>query len=186
VAGETAVVPYKEEWPRLFEVEKETLERVLGLWLTDGIHHVGSTAVPGLAAKPVIDMIAGVRSLEEAAAARRPLAALGYAYGEHRPEALWFHKPARDDWWESTHSLHLTEAGSDLWRERLAFRDALRTDPELAAAYARWKFAHAARVGDARPYRDSKTLFVASVLAGKGIQYRQDRRTTLAVRPASG
>src|SRR5690349_21746029 len=119
------LVPYDDTWPGLFEAERETLEDVLAPWLRDGIHHVGSTAVAGLAAKPVIDMIAGVARLEEAAAALEPLAAVGYLYGKHRPEALWFRKPA-GDWWEATHSLHLTEPGSDLWRERLAFRDALR------------------------------------------------------------
>jgi GrpB-like predicted nucleotidyltransferase (UPF0157 family) len=175
VLGETAVVPYDVEWPRLFGLEREALERVLAPWLGDGVHHVGSTAVPGLAAKPVIDMVAGVRSLEEAAAAREPLSALGYAYGEHRPEALWFRKPDGGEWWQSSHSLHLTEAGSDLWRERLAFRDALRADPDLAAEYERWKLAHASRIADPSPYSTSKTPFVASVLAGRGIQLQPDQ-----------
>ncbi len=92
-----------------------------------------STAVAGLAAKPVIDMIAGVARLQDAGAALEPLAALGCVYGEHRPDALWLRKPG-GNWWEATHSLHLTEPGSDLWRERLAFRDALRADEALTDA----------------------------------------------------
>jgi GrpB-like predicted nucleotidyltransferase (UPF0157 family) len=55
-----AVVPYDPEWPRRFEGERALLEQVLAPWLEDGIHHVGSTAIPGLAAKPIIDMVAGV------------------------------------------------------------------------------------------------------------------------------
>jgi GrpB-like predicted nucleotidyltransferase (UPF0157 family) len=62
--------------------------------------------------------------LEAARAAFEPLRALGYRYHEHRPEAHAFSKPESGaDWWEQTHHLHLTEPGSDLWRERLAFRD---------------------------------------------------------------
>jgi GrpB-like predicted nucleotidyltransferase (UPF0157 family) len=167
------VVPYDHAWPRRFEVEREILAGVLEPWLCDGIHHVGSTAVPGLAAKPVIDMIAGVRRLEAATSAREPLEALGYVYGGHRPEALWFRKPA-GDWWEVTHALHLTEPGSDLWRERLAFRDALRADTALAAEYGQWKLTHAARQGDPAPYGAGKTAFVRSVLARRGIVVKPD------------
>jgi GrpB-like predicted nucleotidyltransferase (UPF0157 family) len=96
---------------------------------------VGSTAVPGLAAKPVIDMIAGVRDLEAARAAFERLRSLGYQYRAHRPEAHCLHKPDGAQWWQATHHLHLTEPGSDIWRERLAFRDALRADSALAAEY---------------------------------------------------
>jgi GrpB-like predicted nucleotidyltransferase (UPF0157 family) len=158
----SVVVPYDPAWPRLFEEERERLETALASWLEGGIHHIGSTAVPGLAAKPIIDMLAGVRNLAEARAAEEPLAALGYAYREHRPEAHLFVK--------ETCGVHLTERGSDLWRERLAFRDALRSDPELRREYAEWKRTH----GGGKPYTASKTPFVARVLAGAGIQLKPD------------
>lgn len=174
VYREGVLVPYRDEWPRLFAAEMENLKRVLAPWLSGEIHHVGSTAVPGLAAKPIIDMLAEVKSLKDAWEAREPLAALGYVYGEHRPEALWFHKPGEGGWVEQTHALHLTEPGSDLWRERIAFRDALRADPQLAAAYERWKLDHAANPTDAAPYTASKTAFVTSVLAQNGIAVRSD------------
>jgi GrpB-like predicted nucleotidyltransferase (UPF0157 family) len=103
--GSSLIASASDEWPRLFEAEREALERVLAPWLEGGIHHVGSTAVPGLAAKPVIDIVAGVRRLDAAPEADGPLAALGYAHGEHRPEARWFRKPAGSPWWEATHSL---------------------------------------------------------------------------------
>jgi GrpB-like predicted nucleotidyltransferase (UPF0157 family) len=114
------VVPYDPDWPRQFEEERALLEGVLAPWLQAGVHHVGSTAVPGLSAKPIIDMIAGVRDLEEARAALEPLRELSYHYRPHRPGAHCFHKPESPGWWEETHHLHLTEPGSDLWVERLA------------------------------------------------------------------
>jgi GrpB-like predicted nucleotidyltransferase (UPF0157 family) len=64
--GAIVLVPYNPEWPERFESERALLERVLAPWLEGGIHHIGSTAIPGIAAKPVIDMMAGVRDLEEA------------------------------------------------------------------------------------------------------------------------
>jgi GrpB-like predicted nucleotidyltransferase (UPF0157 family) len=66
------VVPYDREWPRLFEVERARLEDVLAPWLEQGIHHIGSTSVPDLAAKPIIDMIAGVQNLEKPAQRSNP------------------------------------------------------------------------------------------------------------------
>jgi GrpB-like predicted nucleotidyltransferase (UPF0157 family) len=170
-----AVVPYDPEWPRRFEAERAVLEAALDPWLEGGIHHVGSTAVPGLAAKPVIDMIGGVRDLEEARAALPPLAELGYRQREHRPEAHAFSKPAGAEWWQATHGLHLTEPGSDLWRERLAFREALRADAELAAEYQEWKLRHARGAGAPVAYDADKRPFVARVLADAGIALKPDR-----------
>jgi GrpB-like predicted nucleotidyltransferase (UPF0157 family) len=130
-----AIVPYDPAWPRHFEVERVLLERVLAPWLEGGIHHIGSTAIPGIAAKPIIDIIAGVRDFEETRAAFDPLRQHSYHYAPHRPGiAHHFDKPALRSS-QQTHGLHLTEPGSDLWRERLAFRDALRGDPELVAEY---------------------------------------------------
>jgi GrpB-like predicted nucleotidyltransferase (UPF0157 family) len=165
------IVRYDTEWPRRFEAERELLERVLAPWLEGGIHHIGSTAVPGLAAKPVIDMIAGVRDLDEARAAFDPLREQSYFYEAHRPGiAHHFAKPAlalRG----RTHHLHLTEPGSDLWRERLAFRDALRSDPELAAEYEALKMQLAGEHGaDVAIYTSGKRALVARVLATEGIQ----------------
>jgi GrpB-like predicted nucleotidyltransferase (UPF0157 family) len=157
------VVAYDPVWPRLFDEERAQLEVALAPWLSAGVHHVGSTSVPGLVAKPIIDMIAGVRSLEESDAAFPVLQELGYTYRVHRPEAHSFHVP------EKFH-LHLTEPGSDLWRERLAFRDALRSDPELRREYAEWKQAH--RGVDS--YTASKRPLVFRVLAEQGIDLKPD------------
>jgi GrpB-like predicted nucleotidyltransferase (UPF0157 family) len=164
------VVPYDPEWPRRFEAERALLERVLEPWLEGGIHHVGSTAIPGVASKPIIDMIAGVRDLEGARAAFDPLGEQSYVSTPHRPGiAHHFSKPtARLS--ETTHGLHLTEPGSDLWRERLYFRDALRRDSSLAAEYEALKLRLAQEHNeDPAAYTAGKRAFVADVLASAGI-----------------
>lgn len=164
------VVPYDGAWPRRFESERSLLERVLAPWLFGGIHHVGATSVPGLAAKPVIDMLAGVRDLDEARAAFDPLRQHGYVETPHRPRiAHHFSKPS-PRLSHATHGLHLTEPGSDLWRERLAFRDALRADAALAGEYQALKLRLAEQhPTDVAAYTAGKRPFVARVLAGVGI-----------------
>jgi GrpB-like predicted nucleotidyltransferase (UPF0157 family) len=166
------VLPYDPEWALRFEVESAMLERVLAPWLEGGVHHIGSTAVPGLPAKPIIDIIAGVRDLDEARAASERLALLGYAWHAHRPEAHAFFKPA--DGSTQTHHLHLTEPGSNLWRERLAFRDALLADPALVAEYAAWKARHADGTSPDAGYSGSKRALVLRVLAEAGIELKPD------------
>jgi GrpB-like predicted nucleotidyltransferase (UPF0157 family) len=164
-----ALSSYDSEWPRRFDEERRLLEPVLAPWLDGGIHHVGSTAIPGVSAKPIIDMIAGVRDLEEARAVFEPLATLSYHYGPHRPdEAHWFGKPSRSN---RTHHLHLTVPGSALWRERLTFRDALRADAALAAEYEALKLHLATEhPDDIVAYTHGKTAFIARVLAPAGIE----------------
>jgi GrpB-like predicted nucleotidyltransferase (UPF0157 family) len=155
------VVPYDPAWPELFAAERVRLERALRPWLESGIHHIGSTAVPGLAAKPIVDMLAGVRDLEQARDAFEPLARLGYAYFSHRPEAHACRRPG--------YGVHLTVPGSAIWNERLAFRDALRADPALVAEYAAWKERHLAPPGEPGPYTADKRPLVLRVLAEAGI-----------------
>jgi GrpB-like predicted nucleotidyltransferase (UPF0157 family) len=107
-------------------------------------------------------MIAGVRDLGESRDAFAPLGELGYAYRVHRPEAHSLHRPG--------YHLHLTEPDSDLWRERLAFRDALRADPALRREYAAWKLEH----GGPEGYSETKWPFVARVLGDAGIELKPD------------
>ena len=167
--GSIAIVPYDPEWPRRFEAERKLLERVLAPWLEGGIHHIGSTAIPGLAAKPMIDMMAGVHDLEEARAAFDPLREESYEYTPHRPRTHHFSKPPGPPWAHQC-QLHLTEPGSDLWVERLAFRDALRADAQLAREYEELKLRLAEEhSADGRAYTVAKRPFVARVLAHAGI-----------------
>ena len=160
------VVPYDPEWPRLFEAERALLERVLAPWLEAGVHHVGSTSVPGLAAKPIVDMMAGVHDLEDARATHELLGERGYLHTPHRP-GFAHHFSG------TSFGLHLTEPGSDLWRERLAFRDALRGSPALVAEYEALKLRLAQEHDtDIAAYTGGKRAFVARVLADKGIELR--------------
>jgi GrpB-like predicted nucleotidyltransferase (UPF0157 family) len=165
------VVAYDPDWPRRFEAERELLERILAPWLEGGVHHVGSTAIPGIAAKPIVDMIAGVRDLEEARAAFDPLREHGYVHAPHRPGiSHHFAKPS-PRLGKTTHGLHLTEPGSDLWRERLAFRDVLRSDSGLRAEYEQLKLRLAATCReDGSAYVAGKRAFVARVLATVGLE----------------
>jgi GrpB-like predicted nucleotidyltransferase (UPF0157 family) len=170
-SGSVALVAYDAEWPRRFEGERALLERVLAPWLENGIHHVRSTAIPGIAAKPVIDMIAGLRDFEEARAAFDPLREQSYVHTPHRPGiAHHFSKPS-PRLPETQCGLHLTEPGSDLWRERLAFRDALRNDPALSAEYQALKLRLEEEYRlDLSAYTAGKRDFVVGVLANLGIQ----------------
>jgi GrpB-like predicted nucleotidyltransferase (UPF0157 family) len=166
-----SIVPYDAKWPTRFEAERVVLERVLAPWLQGGIHHVGSTAIPGVVAKPIIDMMAGVRDLDQARAAFDPLRKQSYLFAPHRPGiAHHFAKPSLR-LSEMTHGLHLTEPGSDLWHERLAFRDALRGDPALAAEYEALKQRLAEEyASDVDAYTAGKRAFVARVLARTRLQ----------------
>ncbi len=163
-------MPYSDDWPAAFEREAVLLREALGPWLVGGVHHIGSTAVPGLAAKPILDMLAGVRDLDAAREAVPALGDLGYTHAEHRPhEAVWFYKQAGADYRLRTHQLHLTTVNSDLWRERLAFRDALRADSRLRDEYQALKESLARDTSDVAEYTKGKREFVARVLGEAGI-----------------
>lgn len=159
------LAPPDPSWPARFEEEREALEASIGKWVGGGIHHVGSTAVPGLEAKPIIDILAGVRDLESARACFKPLAQLGYLYAPYLPEEMhWFCKP---DPAHRTHHLHLVPAGSRRFREELSFRDRLRADPKLAAEYAILKRDLAERYREDREtYTEAKGEFIRAVLVG--------------------
>ncbi|WDE05667.1 GrpB family protein [Thalassomonas viridans] len=128
---------YNPEWPAMFAAEKAFLAKLLPQFVTGGIEHVGSTSVPGLAAKPVIDIMLGVKSLADSRDAIAILSANGYCYYPYKSEVMhWFCKPMPEI---RTHHLHLVPFNSPLWLERLAFRDHLRKHPEDAAEYSELK-----------------------------------------------
>ena len=158
------IVAYDPEWPSRFAAERELLLDTLGPWLAGEIEHVGSTAVHGLAAKPVIDVMAPVASLEESRPALDRLARIDYWYAPYREDVEhWFCKPSPG---HRTHHLHLVPLGSPLWNEMLAFRDALRADAALAREYGELKGRLAFQFRDDREaYTDAKEPFVARVLA---------------------
>lgn len=140
------------------------LSDTLGRWLTGPIEHIGSTAVPGLAAKPVIDIMAGVESLESSRPAIAAAADLGYCYCPYRPESEhWFCKPSVAF---RTHHLHLVPCGTALWREALAFRDYLRAHPAIALEYEELKRILAQRHRlNREAYTEAKGPFIARITA---------------------
>lgn len=156
-------------WPERFEVERAKLEDAIGGWVVGGIHHVGSTAVPGLEAKPIIDILVGVRDLETSRECFGPLSALGYQYAPYLPEEMhWFCKP---DPAHRTHHLHLVPAQSKRYRDELAFRDLLSEDQDLAEEYAALKCQLAAAHSDDREaYTDGKSSFIATALSRGSFQ----------------
>ncbi len=157
------VVAYDQSWPALFEAERTILSEILRPWLTGPIEHVGSTAVPGLPAKPVIDLMAGVDTLEASRSALRPLEDFGYHYAPYRAELMhWLCKPGL---YVRTHHLHLVPFRSPLWDERLRFRDCLRSTPAVADEYAALKYQLAEiHRFDREAYTQAKGAFIAQVL----------------------
>lgn len=164
MAAVIELVAYDPSWPQKFEAERAILETLLAPWLAGKIEHIGSTAVPLMPAKPVIDIVAPVHSLGASRPAISVLTGAGYAYWPYKPELMhWFCKPSPE---LRTHHLHLVPVESPLWRERLDFRDALRADPALAAEYAELKRRLAEQHRhDREAYTEAKTPFVQQVLS---------------------
>ena len=122
--------------------------------------------MPGLCAKPILDVLVSVPDFEDAKQLVEPLHALGYELrpDEEIPDRHYYRRPPGGEL--RTHHLSLAEPGSQYHRVTLAFRDALRRDPELAASYARLKVALADKFPRDRPaYIEGKTQFVMQVLA---------------------
>jgi GrpB-like predicted nucleotidyltransferase (UPF0157 family) len=155
---------YDPAWPGDFEREHLRLAAALSEWLAGPIEHIGSTAVPGLRAKHIIDIMAGVHTLDDSRPAISTAARLQYVYFPYRTDVMhWFCKPSPG---ERTHHLQVIPIDSQLWLDRLAFRDHLRQHPMVAAEYAVLKAELANRFRtDREAYTDAKAPFVARVLA---------------------
>jgi GrpB-like predicted nucleotidyltransferase (UPF0157 family) len=158
------IAVYDPGWPVKFEAERAALQECIGPWAVGGIHHVGSTSVPGLPAKPVIDILVGVETLDHSRPCIEKVASLNYVYWPYRSDVMhWFCKPSSV---RRTHHLHLIPVGSRHYLDELAFRDALRGDEVLAGRYAALKHDLAARFrGDREAYTQHKAPFVEEVLA---------------------
>ena len=130
--GTVRLSPYSADWPRLFEEEKVLLQAAVGPYVLD-IQHVGSTSIPGIPAKPIIDIGIAVENFEEAAVCIAPIEALGYTYkGENGiPRRHYFSKGI-----PRTHHIHINEINSPAWENHILFRDYLIQHPEVGQEYS--------------------------------------------------
>jgi GrpB-like predicted nucleotidyltransferase (UPF0157 family) len=169
------IVAYDPRWPELFEAEAGLIRQALGP-LAVRIDHHGSTAVPGLAAKAIIDIQVSVPSLQPLDAFGPPLEAIGYLHVPHADDAFcpFFHRPAD---WPHTHHVHVVESGGGEERRTLAFRDYLRAHADAAREYERLKRTLAAqsiatdresREAYARAKADFIGRIVATALSERG------------------
>ncbi len=161
------LVPYDPEWARRYDSVITSLEPLLHRWLTGGLHHVGSTAVPGLAAKPVVDILAGVASLERARPCIEILRDAGWWYAPFRHDDMhWFCAPSPS---HRQFHLHVAETDGRWYHDELAFRDVLREDPRVARQYEALKVSLARRhPNDREAYTQGKTDFIRSTLQAAG------------------
>ena len=158
------IVEYNPEWPLAFEREAAAILKACHPWVIE-VHHVGSTAVPGLAAKPVLDIMPVAAGPAEAFEAVSRMTALGYrCLGEYGiPGRLYFEKTV--DGREVAHA-HMFPVGHPAIRTHLAFRDYLRTHPDAARDYERLKRDLAAKHrNDREAYTDAKAAFIEGIIA---------------------
>jgi GrpB-like predicted nucleotidyltransferase (UPF0157 family)/ubiquinone/menaquinone biosynthesis C-methylase UbiE len=172
------VVPYDPAWPEAFEAERRRIAEALG-GVAIRIEHNGSTAVPGLAAKPVIDIQIAVARLRPSEPYVSALASLGYTHVPHEDDARcpFFHRPAT---WPHSHHVHVVEAGGEEERRTLAFRDYLRTHPAAAGEYESLKRRLASQFGAGdevarEQYADAKTAFVEQIVARAAVETHYER-----------
>ena len=167
--GEVVVVPHDPRWHTLFARASDELHAALGASIL-AVHHVGSTAVSGLCAKPVLDVLVSISDFARGVDLVPQLAALGYEFRpaeETRDRHFFRHMNGTV---RSQH-LSLAEPTSRHHKITLAFRDALRADPQLAQAYADLKLELARRFPHDRPaYIEGKSGFIADVLAKGGLE----------------
>lgn len=166
-AGSVEVKPYDPRWPHEFERVRAELATALPPWISS-IEHVGSTAVPWLVAKPIIDILVTVPEFSRALQLRPILESLGFEFRpqDELPDRLYFPRTEKG---LRVHHVSVSEANSRHSVNSRTFRDALRRDPELAARYGELKRQLARDVGTIRfAYLNGKTDFILSVLEEHG------------------
>jgi GrpB-like predicted nucleotidyltransferase (UPF0157 family) len=165
------VTNYDVAWPGRFAEQRDQLETSLQPWLHGPVEHVGSTAVPDLAAKPIIDIAAPVRSMVEAHRAIPVLEQAGWWYWPSDPNGswrLWFLRPRPET---RTHHLYLIQHDDPHLRELIAFRDRLRTDGQARKHYAALKMLLAqSHRTDRDAYTAAKAPFVIKLLQQTGME----------------
>ena len=161
------IVPYDPGWSAGFEAEAIRLRAALGT-LAVRIDHHGSTSIPGLAAKPIIDIQVSVAALLPIEGYAERLETVGYVHVPHLDDSFcpFFHQPSQ---WPHSHHVHLVERGGAEERRTLAFRDYLRDHDEVAREYERLKHDLVMRFATTREspdaYSRAKTAFIERIVA---------------------
>ena len=172
------ITPYNPNWPTLAEEEILIIKNTLPYpWIID-IQHIGSTAIPGLAAKPIIDIYIGVTSMQKAQAAIKPIEGLGYIFWLDNPnkEKMFFVKGMPPFGKKRTHHIHIVEYKSNYWQARILFRDYLRTHPEDVSRYAQLKYKlMKEHTLDREAYTDAKYNFISTILKKAGFKEKVKR-----------
>jgi GrpB-like predicted nucleotidyltransferase (UPF0157 family) len=172
--GTVQLSPHREEWHQVFEREKTTILDAIGEHVLE-IEHVGSTAICGIVAKPILDIMVGIAKYEEGEKCVTGLKTLDYEYkGQNGvPERHYFGKGV-----PRTHHLHMVAVGSDFWIHHLLFRDYLTANRQVAEEYNDLKLDLAARFPDDREvYTNGKESFVQKVLQSAKMSQNNDKQS---------
>jgi GrpB-like predicted nucleotidyltransferase (UPF0157 family) len=159
--GEVFLVPWTDQWTNEFEIEKDHIQKAIGHNIVD-IHHIGSTAIKGLSAKPIIDMAIEIKDFSHGEKSITALERLGYSFRGTNvlPERFYFNKGE-----PRTHQIHMYQSGNKYLLEQLQFRDYLRNNPQERKEYEQLKIRLAkVNKNDKHKYADEKTEFVRSIL----------------------
>jgi len=161
---------YDPMWPARFADQQTRLAVLLEPWLVGEVEHVGSTSVPGLRSKPIVDILAPVQSVPTSRSAIPVLEKDGWLFWPDDPNCnyrLWFLRPSPS---ARTHHLQVIQHDHPNLRALIVFRDALRQDPSLRKAYSSFKEDLARKhQSDRNAYSNAKTEFVQSVLEAAGV-----------------
>ncbi len=182
---EIEIVEHNPNWVNMFEQEAESIRTVVGKDLIADIQHIGSTAVPGLAAKPVIDIMVGLRDVSDGKNIIQPLQKLGYVYWADNPNPgkMFFVKGMPPYEEKRTHHVHIVEINGEFWQRRL-FRDYLRIHSEEARRYEKLKRDLAAQFRDDREaYTEGKGDYVAEIMEKARREFNNRTLTTVKIQP---
>ncbi|MHA1122076.1 MAG: GrpB family protein [Candidatus Heimdallarchaeota archaeon] len=161
------IVVYNPNWPEIYKLEKEKIKEKIDEYIAS-IDHIGSTAIEGLVAKPIVDILIGLNSLDDAQFCIPKLEELNYEYvpefEDVLPDRRYFRKPPTDQGSRDFH-VHMVEIKTYFWKRQLIFRDYLRKFPEVASEYGELKLKLAADLQDDREaYSEGKTDFILGIL----------------------
>lgn len=155
--------PFSQEWNLLFEQEKLSLYKTIGDYVVD-IQHVGSTSIKDMPAKPIIDIVVGLKDFNDGFKLIDKIEALGYHFKGSlgNSNRFFFWKGSEDN---NTHNLHLTEYGDKNWNNQVLFRDFINSHPDYKDKYLKLKMELASNYKEDRSiYTQSKSEFIAAVI----------------------